>query len=395
MRLTIKDFSVLKDVDINLDDVTVIIGEQASGKSLTARVLFFFANNILPSLNRESQKTNFEINEKLTNAFYQIFHKTLCNKKDFSIKLYELFGNKKPTSVTFNSKNSETIFAVPEELKEVIRESFLTTNELEETLKEFFPNPNSYVRQFINRRLLEDADDVIKSAIDLIYIPAGRSFFSTIQKNIFLLTDNKNFVLDPTIRKFGQDYQVAKEQLKNSVSLYHNFDRIAEKIIKGEWMIDEEDKEFIANNGRQTPLANASSGQQEALPLVLMLENELLAANDEKKANKIIVIEEPEAHLFPASQRAIVDLIFQVKKQCPHVKFLITTHSPYILTCINNEIMKAKRDKVTVGVDSYFMADGVSTRIFDDETGLINGEKLDEISGEIADEFYALLENEA
>ena len=47
-----------------------------------------------------------------------------------------------------------------------------------------------------------------------------------------------------------------------------------------------------------------------------------------------IVIEEPEAHLFPVAQKDVVNLI-SLMVHTAGSKVIITTHSPYILTSLN------------------------------------------------------------
>ena len=59
-------------------------------------------------------------------------------------------------------------------------------------------------------------------------------------------------------------------------------------------------------------------------------------------------IEEPEAHLFPISQKQIISLIATIYNDFGN-SFFITTHSPYILTAINN---------LVVGQDAYNKANG-------------------------------------
>ena len=54
-------------------------------------------------------------------------------------------------------------------------------------------------------------------------------------------------------------------------------------------------------------------GQQEAFPLLLLLSYLLNPATT--WGHKSVVIEEPEAHLFPTAQKAIVDLLFLIKQQ--------------------------------------------------------------------------------
>ena len=64
-------------------------------------------------------------------------------------------------------------------------------------------------------------------------------------------------------------------------------------------------------------------------------------------------IEEPEAHLFPTSQKQIISLIATIYNAFGH-SFFITTHSPYILTAINN---------LVVGQDAYDKANGDTEKL--------------------------------
>jgi predicted ATP-binding protein involved in virulence len=66
-----------------------------------------------------------------------------------------------------------------------------------------------------------------------------------------------------------------------------------------------------------------------------------------------IFIEEPEAHLFPISQKQIISLIATIYNAIGY-SFFITTHSPYILTAINN---------LVVGQDAYDKANGDTEKL--------------------------------
>lgn len=74
----------------------------------------------------------------------------------------------------------------------------------------------------------------------------------------------------------------------------------------------------------------------------------------EEKA--FIIIEEPEAHLYPKLQKEVMDFIAQFMNLTGST-VLVTTHSPYVLTCVNtllyagkllkNDKIKDKVKKVT------------------------------------------------
>ena len=77
-----------------------------------------------------------------------------------------------------------------------------------------------------------------------------------------------------------------------------------------------------------------------------------------------------------------IGLILSVTKH-----FLVTTHSPYILSCANNALLK----NPDIKVNAYYLANGTAKRIMDDEVGLIDGIDLDGVSDTIADEFDKLI----
>ncbi|WP_413228145.1 AAA family ATPase [Aeromonas caviae] len=56
-----------------------------------------------------------------------------------------------------------------------------------------------------------------------------------------------------------------------------------------------------------------------------------------EQENVMVFIEEPEAHLFPDGQKDVSDFIVMVRSMIG-ARFIITTHSPYILSSINNAL---------------------------------------------------------
>jgi hypothetical protein len=92
---------------------------------------------------------------------------------------------------------------------------------------------------------------------------------------------------------------------------------------------------------------------------------------------------------------------------------LVTTHSPYVLSKLNNllkagslgsRLSKSKRSKLTGIIDRSAWLSPVSTSAYAihdrrtwnilGEDGLIDGDYLDSISSELSDEFSAMLDLE-
>ncbi len=90
------------------------------------------------------------------------------------------------------------------------------------------------------------------------------------------------------------------------------------------------------------PIWRLSSGQQELLPLAICLMRAAVdiffarGVNDRGLAYSCIMIEEPEAHLFPKEQKLLFDELVRLfsilyTEKDNKLSFFITTHSPYIL----------------------------------------------------------------
>jgi len=163
--------------------------------------------------------------------------------------------------------------------------------------------------------------------------------------------------------------------------------------------------EFGGITGRKIPLSALSSGQQELLPIVTVL-----PWFSGGKNGSLCYIEEPEAHLFPSTQSLLVQALVIAAHS---TSLVITTHSPYVITKINN-LLKAgslgrkqnenlrkqleaqipRRAWLTPKtVRAYAMKDGVLTSILADD-GLIDADYLDSISSDLSCEFSSLLEIE-
>jgi AAA15 family ATPase/GTPase len=160
------------------------------------------------------------------------------------------------------------------------------------------------------------------------------------------------------MKKFGALYETSKRF--HQTNLFSNddseatrkkVDELVNDIVVGEYVYAEEQDWILNKEDKRTNLANASSGQQESLPMLLILK--IWPFIYAKEEHQTFFIEEPEAHLFPVSQKQIISLIATIYNTFGH-SFFITTHSPYILTAINN---------LVVGQDAYDKANGDTEKL--------------------------------
>jgi hypothetical protein len=132
------------------------------------------------------------------------------------------------------------------------------------------------------------------------------------------------------------------------------------------------------------------------------------------ESHGLVYVEEPEANIFPRTQYDLIRLFAWLSSEWRlDFSWVITTHSPYILTAFNDlikagNIAAQRPDKVAeiekIVPSKYWIKpgdfaayafdgkDGVLHSIMDDETKMINGDTLDDISEKISEEFGQLLE---
>ncbi len=393
-RLIIKNFSIFKDIDFTINKFNIVIGEQATGKSLLSKIIFFF-QQIVPQL------FTFAIIE---GKDFDAFEKGI--KKDFFAIFPEYFWEKQEFKIRFNYRLKDTYIVISRDITSRRPSINLeVANRIERRFDEI-------KRNFDLRKVDKEVFKTFNTHIT-IFTPASRSFFSLIQKNIFSLS-LLGVSTDLFINQFGVYYEKFK-----SLSAIEQQDirELYSDILKGEFYFDrKQDEIFIySDDGNKVRLKDASTGQQELVPIFILLN----AIIQEKNIEHFLIIEEPGSHLFPGTQKKLMELfalIFNYTNK--KTGFLFTTHSPYILTSFNNliqagNVLKVAREKNYPDIDKeigyiilpskaidfddvsvYMIKNGSLELLMDTEYRLIMPELLDKVSDEIAEEFNKLVELE-
>lgn len=160
------------------------------------------------------------------------------------------------------------------------------------------------------------------------------------------------------------------------------------------------------DNGNVIKLSQASSGMQSVIPLMLVVQQNI---NTAKKSDHLFVIEEPELNLYPSSQKDLVEFIIDRINQSKD-KLIVTTHSPYLLTSIDNLIqagnigkdkpqLRAEVEKLvpySLWVDfdlvsCYFFDNGFAKSTLDTEINSIGSSNIDDVCTELSETFESLL----
>jgi hypothetical protein len=376
----------LKDIDIEVKDFLVLIGPQAAGKSLCAKLLYFFRTILEEMVLYHGYRTPGEspnLDMILLDKFESFFPKPYWDKQDFDIEYQR--GTKKFFGL---AKNKQGLKLYLDQEVLAITQKAMQGNDSKPNYN--FTNGRERFKYFAS---LSAAD---------IFIPAGRSFFSLLQKNVFKFLRTSNNI-DPFLLEFGIFYEEIKQ---TSHDIPEEARALIHSVLKGDYLYAEN---LLLTGGTKIALELLSSGQQEALPLALVFAYIISLSLDSHGFSNIYV-EEPEAHLFPDAQEQISRLISFLRYNAEYeVTFVITTHSPYILAAFNNLIKAGNIVKQNPGLkdavckeipksmhidierfSAYSLENGRAVSIIDKDTNLINADAIDSVSESIMEIFNTL-----
>jgi energy-coupling factor transporter ATP-binding protein EcfA2 len=433
-KLTVKNFSVIKEAELEFGKITVLIGPQASGKSLLCKLAYFLGKKTIDiALTAILRKDAFEeFRADFTREFLNWFPIEIWVGADTFVQ----FGSSN-FGVNISGSDVTDAFRMKAEFSTQFESVF---SHLTDQIGEI-PDTGADSRKYLFEQaeaqlnLLMTKDFVFRS----VYIPDGRAFFVN-QSLGFIALNNAD--IDPLVRDFSFEVRLGESWNPNPVAgekARRVIDEIRQEIlhivgghIEGR---NTSAKFRQASDGRSIPLTLLSSGTQELLPLLNVLGQIATGQRDKiifPRPNNLpgmpsqiilskglIYLEEPEANVFPNTQYQLVRLFARLSQE-PTLDFswVITTHSPYILTAFNTLIeawragnKEGKRAKVANIIPekywvnesdfaAYSIHNGVLVPIFEKEqegvegSGLIDGDYLDSVSDQLGGEFEKLLDIE-
>jgi hypothetical protein len=417
-KLTVRNFSVIKRAELDFGRITVLIGPQSQGKSLLCKLTYFLGGEIISTAVESLIDKNSwqEFLETVVREFHSRFSTDGWLKTNFR--------------ATFSSlQYTVELRGVGDPLSPEIQPSFS-----EDFQKLYTSIGNNPAKQpsYANMSRTELRQDLwIELSLLLngmraqanTYIPSGRAFFTVTAKSVSVL---QNPDLDWITRRFASqitwDTRWKLGLLTSSRGVVQEIEKEMYRIAGGLVTIVGDKPVFLSFDGRHLPLPLLSSGTQELLPMFnlmnyLAFHNEHFYARsnstrvsplaDISEYSPLIYLEEPETHVFPNTQYELVRLFAWLSKD-PILSFdwIITTHSPYVLSAFNNFIYSGQLGKdeaisrkipieeqyrIEPGTfAAYSVHDGKTQSILS-ESGLIDGEYLDSVSEKIGNEFDSLL----
>lgn len=430
--LEIHNFGPIKNAHISVSRFLVLIGPQSSGKSTIAKLIYFFLHlrdevTAFVLETAESGKTansKRDLGKKLRNRFVEFFGPT---PQSLDVKIEYHYSQQnfivvsldkehhKYTNIVFSPAMWSQISALILEVDKEVRSR---------PTKPGFGSAITKISAGHDRSILLDkirtkCNKIFAFDKELFFIPAGRSMLSTLSDQIQYIHPHQ---LDYPMRQFVEAVngsraffaksmnEIVKERTAlTTEKLFFGAIRKAQgyvkKILNGEYRYDKEGGKIYLSDSTYTKMSYASSGQQEAVWILLSL---FLVVLD--KMESLVFVEEPEAHLFPSAQKDVIEYIVFILNEIG-CDFVLTTHSPYILSSINNLTYayelgsRGKNEDVQAVipkeqwldpsvVGGYFVNQGQAATLLTEGSSELQAELLDSASEEVNAQFESLLEIE-
>ncbi len=423
--LTVKNFSVIKEAKLEFGKITVLIGPQASGKSLLCKLAYFLSKQTIKvaldailSQPSSDQSPFEEFETSLSRDFLAWFPFETWWNED-AIVSFESLAYRVQISATKQFDSLELRFSPKFEA--------LFDNLVNQVQRMPVAGADSgrYVAEQVSAQfyLLLTGTFIDRP----LYIPDGRAFFAS-QSLGFNLVNNPD--IDPVLKEFSLEVSWGSGRAPNpilgeeGVRLLHEINREILRIAGGHVEGRNGSARFIRTlDGKAIPLPFLSSGTQAMLPMFNVLwriiteqrgrilfprpDNLPGMPNQIIESHGLLYVEEPEANIFPSTQYELIRLFAWFSQEWRlDFSWAITTHSPYILSSFNNLILAGqlgedkrskRRSKLTNGIGlsqgafrAYSIHDGKSESILS-ESGLIDGDYLDSVSETIGNEFDEML----
>jgi len=335
-HIKISNFGPIKECEIDVNQFTVLTGPQASGKSTIAKAIYLFRTvkeDILDLiLKNEKQKPLKSallrhLGYKTGNLFDRSSIMTSL-KSEFILK----YNYGEDTFIYLDMGNQHYTFGSKIE------------NFLDDKSNLVYP-----IDEKTKNKLSEELNNLFQDDTETIYIPAGRIAISLLSEQlnyIFMsMDDTQRKTIDYSVWKYFELVLKIKPWFEKMS--FGNEDKFYEKIIKAKYKYENAQERLYFDDDNYAPLSYASSGQQEAVWIL-----NILTYFSAIKKKVFLIVEEPEAHLYPESQMYMTDVI-ALFINAGNNAGLITTHSPYILGEFNNLILCGQAENE--GIDKIYI----------------------------------------
>ena len=424
MRLKIKNIGMISDANVSLDGLTIIAGENDTGKSTVGKILFCLIKSVSRYQEDFSESKLHKIEDILDSLYFSIRRNVqITNEEDLN-NLRHIFSLE-------NYKENVFIDSLKEYIKklDIEKENYQLYSDLIDRVATILAEPedkNKYIQSALNKVFRSEFDSqIIKHHCEMGKIELYEDELQLLdicidEKNKISLSpkcqplyfNDATFIETPLIlnnhdlllrattglnttkstsRRLGVPYTTLHikdlfDKLKEKIYDFHLFDdksnSLGAKIsslINGELIYDpqENDFKYIKANSKLS-IKNTATGIKSFGILQILAEQGFLTEKS------FLILDEPEIHLHPKWQLKYAELIsFLVTQNIP---VLVTSHSPYMIEALQKYTQKSE-EKV-----NFYLADNNNI----DKINNDNSETLATIFEKLSEPFeeFEILEEE-
>ncbi len=416
-KLKIKNIGPINEVEMEINKVNIFIGPQSSGKSTIAKIISFcqwLEKDILIHQGTSHIDSAYWV-EKLHN-----YHKMDSYFREGSSIEY----HSNTVSFTYHSDGNFSITPVYIEQEKMRKITYIPSERNYVNIPNIssLPMGNDYIRDFIfdwllirNKYSKDTPQDIIDLGVQYYYDKNAGDMVSLQDGNPISLSEASSGLqaIIPLLVSLSYStnwiYNHTQDLSFDKFSILHKtfIKELYKKEILSDVILQDEKLKQIT--------ADLFNSLQHISPEVEIPTDLKAAANLANRLGKphytFMIIEEPEENLFPVTQYGLVKHIFQSLNGNSDNSVVITTHSPYILTAINNliqagniietDVNKTAQVHQALGVNTslqykdiyaWALEEGRLKSMNDDEFQLISAAAIDNASDIINKDFETLLE---
>lgn len=417
MKLHIENFAKIKNAELTIDGITVIAGENDTGKSTVGRILFSLFNSLhdieekinLQRLNEVTQVCAFSLSltrseesldlipyrtrmtnkirryvsgllkdesnidiEMIHEAIYDILQEELNRKKIF-LSIYELQNDELKNDLNILAERIHELLQVP---NDIIERKILTAY-----FNGLFSNQiNSLVSQDCEARITTQIKGknihlvFNKNVCTDLYSDVSIGHQAIYIDNPFIIDNLSSIDLWGSTDKHLSDLLTAEKRSEvmdgiiGSILLEEKLASITgviQSVVQGEIIKDKENELYLKKQGWNTPISvhNLSTGLKSFVILKMLIEKGSIKEKD------VLILDEPEIHLHPQWQLTYAELIVLLQKQFD-LSIIVTTHSPYFLEAID---LYSRKHETDSKVHYYLSEIDDNSVTLNDVTGNLEG----------------------
>ena len=386
MKLIVKDFAKIKEANLKFDGLTVIAGDNNTGKSTVGKIMFTLFHRLrnMPQLvldDRKQAVVTYLVNSQLGR-----------NDGDGSLipmikKLLQIADNLQVDEFVVDSWHRDIVKGIHDEFQQDLSEQ--EKKKLREKIVSVWNHSDAAIEQEIVKRAFTDVfagqmnpfQNKVQTEIRLEVqqkekiIKFSENNCVACQSTINLLEDaiyvDDPFIVEDCFRNTGRPAEGPRAALLKYLSADYrpsvvDMIEIREKLadincllqqtIPGN-IVHKENRLVLALNNQSGELyvENWSAGIKAFAILKRLLENNSL------KERGILILDEPEIHLHPQWQLIYAEIIVLLQKAF-NLTVLITTHSPFFLDAIEVFAHKHHIENLTNYYLSEAAGDGIRFR---------------------------------